>query len=265
MEKEIEIPEGYEARIEGNKVIIELKESENKQIIDALTKRIQDMYDNETAIYEGVQVSDILAWLEKQKEPADGDFARGYDCGYECCLHSHGAEWFEKQKEQKPAEKQDYSELTDLERAIHRGFLVAGVENVPGTIIKETAKECLARMEPAEWSDGDEGMLNCIITTLCEESHGGREANSKMVTWLETRLKLLRPQLIQDKFDSAMHVADKFEEGYKAGVYDTKAKSWKPSKVQMKYLDVAIAEANGHKSYNLAYGLEKLKDNLKKL
>ena len=40
----------------------------------------------------------FLAYLEKQKEPADGDFARGYDCGYECCLHSHGAEWFEKQK-----------------------------------------------------------------------------------------------------------------------------------------------------------------------
>lgn len=40
---------------------------------------------------------------------------------------------------------------------------------------------------------------------------------------------------------------------------------WKPSKVQMKYLDIAIAEANGHKSYNLAYGLEKIKDDLKKL
>lgn len=40
---------------------------------------------------------------------------------------------------------------------------------------------------------------------------------------------------------------------------------WKPSKVQMKYLDIAIAEANGHKSYNLADGLEKIKDDLKKL
>lgn len=32
MNKEIEIPEGYEARIEGNKVIVELKESEDKRI-----------------------------------------------------------------------------------------------------------------------------------------------------------------------------------------------------------------------------------------
>lgn len=37
---------------------------------------------------------------EMQKENTEGDFARGYDCGYECCLNSHGAEWFEKQKEQ---------------------------------------------------------------------------------------------------------------------------------------------------------------------
>ena len=40
-------------------------------------------------------------YLEKQKVNTDGDFARGYDCGYECCLNSHGAEWFEKQKEKK--------------------------------------------------------------------------------------------------------------------------------------------------------------------
>lgn len=37
---------------------------------------------------------------EDQKVYTEGDFARGYDCGYECCLNSHGAEWFEKQKEQ---------------------------------------------------------------------------------------------------------------------------------------------------------------------
>ena len=48
--------------------------------------------------------------------------------------------------------------------------------------------------KPAEWSEEDEGMLNCIIATLCEESHGGRETNDKMVAWLENRLKSLHPQ-----------------------------------------------------------------------
>ena len=59
----------------------------------------------------------------------------------------------EASMEQKSAEKQDYSGLNDLERAILRGFLSAGVENVTVTIIKETAKECLAQMKPAEWSE----------------------------------------------------------------------------------------------------------------
>ena len=36
----------------------------------------------------------------------------------------------------------EIADLNDLERAIHRGFLSAGAENVPITIIKETAQEC---------------------------------------------------------------------------------------------------------------------------
>ena len=36
MEKTIEIPEGYKARIEGNKVILEPKESEDKAFIELI-------------------------------------------------------------------------------------------------------------------------------------------------------------------------------------------------------------------------------------
>ena len=52
MNKEIEIPEGYEARIEGNKVILEPKESEDegirKFIIDCID-RIGDGYTRQTS------------------------------------------------------------------------------------------------------------------------------------------------------------------------------------------------------------------------
>ena len=50
------------------------------------------------------------------------------------------------------AEKQDYSSLSDFERALHRGFLCAGVKNIPVSIIKETAKDCLAQIRPAEYT-----------------------------------------------------------------------------------------------------------------
>ena len=100
--------------------------------------------------------------------------------------HKTRGDW-EKQKEQKPAEKQDYSGLNDLERAIHRGFLCAGVENVPVTIINETAKECLEQMKPAEWSKEDENMRWNVISIV-----GGSKSvqAEEMIDWL----KSLRPQ-----------------------------------------------------------------------
>lgn len=49
---------------------------------------------------QGITKEQALDWLEKQKFHTEGDFGRGYDCGYQACLNSHGAEWFEKQKEQ---------------------------------------------------------------------------------------------------------------------------------------------------------------------
>ena len=104
----------------------ELAESEDERIINAIISflRMTSLYSS-----NGCKKPEMIAWLEKQKE-------------------------------QEPAEKQDYSGLNDLERAIHRGFLSTGVENVPVTIIKETAKECLAQMKPAEWS-----VENCDIIT----------------------------------------------------------------------------------------------------
>lgn len=82
-------------------------------------------------------------------------------------------EMLEGKLEQKPAEPQDYSGLNDIERAIHRGFLAAGVENVPVGIIKETAKECLAQMKPAEWSDTNELVFKDICKHLKEEGYNG--------------------------------------------------------------------------------------------
>jgi len=80
-------------------VFPELRESEDERIRKDL------IHDIEILPVQGVlthrPTSVYIAYLEKQKN-LEGDFARGYDSGYEACLHSHGAEWFEKKKEQKP-------------------------------------------------------------------------------------------------------------------------------------------------------------------
>lgn len=68
MTKEIEIPEGYKARIEGNKVIIEKKESEDekirKEIIDFLIDGIWD----KTTIDEVKTSQRYAKWVEYLNE-----------------------------------------------------------------------------------------------------------------------------------------------------------------------------------------------------
>lgn len=119
-----------------------------------------------------------------------------------------------KQKEQKPSTPEDIAAAYQMGLAKGRN-----------------------EQKPAECSEEDEGMLNCIIATLCEESHGGRETNDKMVTWLENRLKSLRPQ-----------------------------PHWKPSEEQMNSLqEVIILLANLRRNLDNRKSLESLYDDLKKL
>lgn len=103
--------------------------------------------------------------------------------------------------DEKPAERQDYSGLNDLEGAIHRGFLSAGVENVPATIIKETAQECLSHIDkPTEWGEEDEKKIifleRLIRYNVPEGQYGWIDGHiGKFVTKLEaiSMLKSLRP------------------------------------------------------------------------
>lgn len=137
--------------------------------------------------------------------------------------------------EQKQVEKQDYSGLNDLERAILRGFLSAGVENVTVTIIKETAKECLAQMKPEEWSEEDEEMIGCIIDDIREAKRTSdkeyfKELCDKEMDWL----KSLRP-------------------------------SWKPSEEQMKALERTTRLANFGLEEDRRKALVSLYEQLKRL
>ena len=65
MEKTIEIPEGYEARIEGNKVILEPKESEDERIRISIVETIKQCPDT---FLNSKNRDRMLAYLERQKE-----------------------------------------------------------------------------------------------------------------------------------------------------------------------------------------------------
>ena len=98
----------------------ELKESEDERITRAINNMLPFIPD-EAYANNGVTKESVLNWLEKQKINTEGDFGRGYNCGYEACLNSHGAEWFEKQKEQKPVEiyEPSYDELQRHQDELH--------------------------------------------------------------------------------------------------------------------------------------------------
>ncbi len=67
MNKEIEIPEGYEARIEGNKVILERNESEDEQIRKEIIFILKNADSGEelTTLHS---TKEMIAYLERQKE-----------------------------------------------------------------------------------------------------------------------------------------------------------------------------------------------------
>ena len=108
---EREIPKGYEARIEGNKVIIELiepKETEDerirKEIIEYLTvTREKDLVGHP-------ERRRWITYLEKQKSISDSLKAAGIDVYQDGSIERHTVPYLEKQKEQKPAES--ISQLT---------------------------------------------------------------------------------------------------------------------------------------------------------
>ena len=135
----------------------ELAESEDERIRKHLIKHFSNKSKEE---WNGMPIKDILAWLEKQKEqkPAEWSEEDEKDMAHiiqildDC--YAYGKHDLSKTDHEnlvnklkslrpswKPSEEQDYSGLSDLGRAIHRGFLCGGAENVPVAIIKETAKE----------------------------------------------------------------------------------------------------------------------------
>ena len=76
MEKTIEIPEGYEARIEGNKVILERKESEDEGIRKFIIACIDELRkaNAENAEFND-RCSESIAYLERQKEQKPAEWS----------------------------------------------------------------------------------------------------------------------------------------------------------------------------------------------
>lgn len=91
--KEIEIPEGYEARIDGNKVIIELKESGDEKIRKELLEVIRHCYEDGGYALCTDDYKKYSAYLEKQKEQKPNVIIPKFRIGDTICLKGSMAEF----------------------------------------------------------------------------------------------------------------------------------------------------------------------------
>lgn len=193
---------------------------------------------------------------EKQKVNTEGDFGRGYDCGYQAGYSVAMNEMkpkvasatldSEKQKEQKPAEwgeednigwDEAFACVTKTERAAKDEEELQNAVTAEKWLKEIKFKYCVHPKPKQEWSEEDEEMLNSCISSI-EESKENRYAYKETdgdtsydheIDWL----KSLRPQ-----------------------------PHWKPSEEQMWALDVAL---ENFYNQNDRAALESLYNDLKKL
>ena len=74
------IDEGKISREDAARLLPELRESEDERIRQGLLKIFKQ---SQNGYWAGMEIKDIVAYLEKQKINTEGDFGRGYDCGYQ--------------------------------------------------------------------------------------------------------------------------------------------------------------------------------------
>ena len=231
MKKEIEIPEGYDAKIEDNKIIFIPKGSEDERIRKALRDIVRDMPYMETELRaHGLTIQKALAYLEKQNEDKDDlvyrlnglmqDYIKQgnddeekehrFKC-YQLFWDALEDSSFFEQKEQKPAEW-SVEDSRILYNVIAYVGYAAGQIGVTDDEFKEANVWLKAlperfNLQPKEeWSKDDEKALNCIITVLdrlgfeeyCKSSRG-QDVEEERLYYSEIqvlkKLKSIHPQI----------------------------------------------------------------------
>ena len=282
---EKEIPEGYEARIEGNKIILEPKESDDERIMkDIITALSIGVACDESALYPEATTTlkEAIAYLEKQK-----NFQFGYPGLYFYDgekLHFQGNPAMEEnpydfamsqQDEQKPAEwsEEDKEMLFFLNE-----FMDNKGKDYFSTLVYPKIKIWLKslperfNLQPKqERSEKEERLMkalqtsNARIAELVEENYNLKETKQEWSEEDETALGDLM-WCIEKARKSAKDENDMGNVWFAENWVKNRLKSirqqphWKPSKEQME----AVFDAS-ERNDKLGFVLRNLYNDLKKL
>ena len=144
---EYPIPEGYKARIEGNKVILERKESEDEKIRKFLINYFECIKSTlSDGVWKGFQIEKIFAYINRQKEQKPAEWSE------EDKVMLNNIIWGVHMKSIKPLDEMDdrskYERYEDFLKALPERF----------------------NLQPrTEWSEEDENRFRNLIY-LVEDS-----------------------------------------------------------------------------------------------
>lgn len=200
MNKEIEIPEGYEAKIVGNKVVLEPKESEDERIKNLIYCIVRDRREvGEMLKANGCPVKKALSWIAKQEEQKPrsteetelNSLAFLGQLGYTCIPPG---------KEKKPAEwgLTDATFIGEIDETL---FMAETGRNEVVKIQIERERNWLKSLPERfnlqsnqEWSEEDDALLKEIVSFFKDGSVKLQHDLDLYAGFLEKRLKSLRLQ-----------------------------------------------------------------------
>lgn len=177
-----------EAQKDLDAIFPELTESEDERMIKAIEHILYENY-SDAAVIEGVEIAEIVTWLEKPKEPIDPFDTKLFQDGVK---EGRRLEREDIKKEQQHAEwsEEDKQWLSDVYFVIDHSMYSEDERQA----MKKYIDSLRTQPKPAEWSEEDETMLRTIIS----DGSRGVELDSKQISWL----KSLRPQPKQNVSDT---------------------------------------------------------------
>ena len=194
-------------------------------------------FDSRPSIYGQVDVINAFMagakWQKEQEVNTEGDFARGYDCGYQAgyavavndmkpkvATATLATLDSEKQKEQKPVQSDDEREYVRILKSLISDFIRDNYKTTDINFYQRIYDWLDGRhieQKPAEWSEEDEKTLDEMRETFMSliGDKPDISPNQKWSTAVDfiDRLKSLRPKPKQDG-------GDDYNKGYTNGYKD---------------------------------------------
>ena len=249
-----------EAQKDLDAIFPELKESGDERMIKAIEHILYENY-SDAAVIEGVEIAEIVTWLEKHKEPIDPFDTKLFQDGVK---EGRRLEREDIKKEQKPAEwsEEDKVMLNNIIWSVHLKSINPLDEMDDRSKYKKyedflkSLPERFALQSKQEWSENDERMLSRCVKSIesskqFADADTFKKAKDKEIDWLKNKLKSLRPSWKPSEQEkgalrTAIHVLTEERNFPKAAAqlqnildaFEGKEsrKDWKPSEEQMRVL-----------------------------